>query len=274
MEFIILAIIGLTAGVVGALVGLGGGVILVPATLFIGVSLGLIDGITPQSVVGLSVIMMIFVGLSSTLSYMKTKTVDFRSGFIFFIGSIPGTLLGAFVNKGLDLPSFNLYFGILLIILSTLLLVRKYLKPVNWFVKHGKEREFTDSTGHTYIYGYPIWFALILTFGVGFASGLFGIGGGSIIVPAMILLFLFPPHVAVGTSMFMVFLSAIVNSITHISLGNVPWLYTIPVIPAAYFGAKLGARLNKKMKSETLVFALRIILLLLGVRSIVDGIWG
>ena len=46
---------------------------------------------------------------------MKAKTIDFRSGLSFLLGSVPGTLLGAFVNKGLDLPSFNLYFGILLI---------------------------------------------------------------------------------------------------------------------------------------------------------------
>ena len=274
MEFVILAVIGLASGIIGALVGLGGGIILVPATLFVGINLGLIDGITPQSVVGLSVVMMIFTGLASTLTYMKIKTIDYRSGLIFFAGSIPGTLLGAFVNKGLNLPSFNLYFGILLIIISTLLLVRKYLKPVKWFVNHGKTRTFTDKMGETYTFGYPVWFALLLTFGIGFASGLFGIGGGSIIVPAMILLFLFPPHVAVGTSMFMVFLSAIVNSVTHISLGNVPWLYTIPVIPAAFIGAKLGARLNQKMKSESLVVALRIILLLLGIRSIVDGLLG
>lgn len=274
MEFILLAVIALASGMIGALVGLGGGIILVPATLYVGMNLGLIDGITPQSVVGLSVVMMIFTGLGSTLSNMKTKTVDFRSGFIFFIGSIPGTLLGAFVNKGLNLSSFNLYFGILLIFISLLLLVRNYLKPVSWFVKRGKVQTFTDKFGDTFTYGYPVWFALLLTFGIGFASGLFGIGGGSIIVPAMILLFLFPPHVAVGTSMLMVFLSAIVNSITHISLGNVPWIYTIPVIPAAYIGAKLGARLNQKMKSETLVIALRIILLLLGIRSIYEGIWG
>lgn len=272
MSFLILALIGLFAGVVGALVGLGGGIILVPMVLFLGINLELIDGITPQSVVGLSVIAMIFTGLGSTLTNMKAKTVDFKSGGIFFAGSIPGTLLGAFVNKGLDLPSFNLYFGILLIILATLLLVRNYLKPVKWFVEHGKTTTFIDKDNNKHVYGYPIWFALLLTFGVGFASGLFGIGGGSIIVPAMILLFLFPPHVAVGTSMFMVFLSAIVNSITHISLGNVPWIYTIPVVPAAYIGAKIGAKLNQKMKSETLVFALRIILLLLGIRSILDGL--
>jgi len=272
MEYILLAFIGLFSGIVGALVGLGGGVILVPATLLLGGAFNLNPEITPQNVVGLSVIMMIFTGLASTLSYMKAKTVDYKSGMIFFAGSAPGTILGAWVNKGLDLPSFNLYFGILLIILSILLLVKKYLKPVNWFVNNGKKTTFIDSQGQSYVYGYPIWFALLLTFGVGFASGLFGIGGGSIIVPAMILLFLFPPHVAVGTSMLMVFLSALINSASHITLGNVPWLYTIPVVPAAFIGAKIGAALNQRIQSETLVIALRIILLLLGIRSIIAGL--
>ena len=97
---------------------------------------------------------------------------------------------------------------------------------------------------------------------------------GTMIVPALILLFLFPPHVAVGTSMFIVFLSAIVNSITHISSGHVPWLYALAVIPGAYIGGMIGTMLNKKMSSETLVLVLRIMLLLFGVRSIIDGIWG
>ena len=91
MEFILLAIIGLFAGIFGALVGLGGGIVLIPATLFVGLDLGMIPDLTPQKVVGLSVVMMIFIGLSSTLSYMKSKTVDYKSGFIFFIGNIPGT---------------------------------------------------------------------------------------------------------------------------------------------------------------------------------------
>lgn len=273
MEFLLLAIIALCAGILGALAGLGGGAILIPATLFIGLNLGYIPHITPQRVVGLSVIMMIFTGLSSTLSYMKSKTVDYKSGFIFFLGSIPGTILGAWINKGLDLPSFNLYFGILLVLLSTVLLVRDKLKPINWFVERGIKREYVDRNGTTHIYGYPIWFALLLTFVVGLMSGLFGIGGGSLLVPAMLLLFQFPPHVAVSTSMFMVFLTSIVNSISHISLGNVPWLHTIPVIIGAYIGAKMGAAINKKMKSETLVFVLRIILLLLGLRSIYNGLF-
>ena len=273
MEFVLLAIVGLLSGIVGALIGLGGGVILVPAMLFLVATVAFFPDLSPQQIVGLSVIMMIFTGFSSTLSYINVKTVDYRSALIFFAGSAPGTVVGAFVNKGLDLPSFNLYFGILLVFLSLLLLVRDKLKVVYWFVENGKKNTFTDSMNKEYVYGYPIWFALLLTFGVGFASGLFGIGGGSIMVPAMILLFLFPPHVAVGTSMLMVFLSSIINSITHISLGNVPWIYTLAIVPTAYIGAKIGASLNKKMKSETLVVILRLALLILGLRSIYEGLF-
>lgn len=273
MVFLIMALVGVISGIVGALIGLGGGVILVPALLFLGTSFAFFPELSPQKIVGLSVIMMIFTGLSSTLAYMKVRTVDYKSGLIFFAGSAPGTVIGAFVNKNLDLPSFNLYFGILLVLLSLLLLMRDRLKAVHWFVDNGRKTTFTDNQNKQFIYGYPIWFALLLTFFVGFASGLFGIGGGSIIVPAMILLFLFPPHVAIGTSMFMVFLSAIVNSVTHISLGHVPWIYTIAVVPGAYIGAKIGAKLNKRLNSEMLVTILRLVLLVLGLRSIYEGIF-
>ena len=137
--------------------------------------------------------------------------------------------------------------------------------------KNGIQQEFTDSEGKTYVYGYPIWFAITLTFGIGFASGLFGIGGGSMIVPAMIILFLFPTCRGGNIDVYGI-LTSIVNSASHVYFGHVPWLYTIPVIPGAYVGAKLGAALNKRIKSDTLVLALRIILLLLGIRSIIEGI--
>lgn len=273
MVFMVMALVGIVSGIVGALIGLGGGVILVPALLFLGTGFAFFPELSPQQIVGLSVIMMIFTGLSSTLAYMKVGTVDYKSGIIFFAGSAPGTVIGAFVNKNLDLPSFNLYFGLLLVFLSLLLLLRDHLKEVHWFVDHGRQTTFTDKQKKQFIYGYPIWFALLLTFFVGFASGLFGIGGGSILVPAMILLFLFPPHVAIGTSMFMVFLSAIINSITHISLGHVPWIYTVAVVPGAYIGAKIGASFNKRLNSEMLVTILRLVLLVLGLRSIYEGIF-
>ena len=272
MTFVILIAIAFAAGVVGALVGLGGGVVLVPAVIFYGITLGFMPEMTPQKVVGLSVVMMVFTGLSSTISYMKSKLVDFKAGFILFIGSMPGAIIGANMNQLFSITTFQLYFGLLLLFLGTLLLVRDRLKPVSWFVRHGKKTTYIDATGKRFEYGYPIWFAVGLSLFVGMLSGMFGIGGGAMIVPAMVVLFLFPPHVAVATSMFLVFLTSLVSSASHIALQNVEWQYVLPVVIGAYAGAKLGATINKKIQSEKVVFALRVVLLLMGVRSIIESL--
>lgn len=272
MSHLIVLFFGLCSGIVGALVGLGGGVILVPALLYFGITLGLIPDLTPQRVVGLSVVMMIFIGLSSTLSYLKAGTVDYKSGIILFIGSVPGTIFGAWINKQLDLPAFNLYFGILLVTLALILIFRERFKPVTWFKEHGTEFVKKDADGNTYSYGYPIWFAILMSFIIGIASGMFGIGGGSMIVPMLMILFLFPPHIAVATSMFLVFLTSIVNSATHMYFGHIPWQYVLAVIPGAYIGAKIGAAINKRISSKTVILLLRVMLLVLGIRSIIVGL--
>lgn len=272
MSYLIILFFGLCSGIIGALVGLGGGVILVPALLYFGISLELIPDLTPQKIVGLSVVMMIFIGLSSTLSYFKSGTVDYKSGLILFVGSIPGTIFGAWINKYLDVPSFNLYFGILLVVISLILIFRDRFKPITWFKEHGIQIVNKDALGHTYEYGYPIWFAIMMSFIIGTASGMFGIGGGSMIVPMLIILFLFPPHIAVATSMFLVFLTSLVNSATHMYLGHIPWQYVIAVIPGAYIGAKIGAGINKRVSSKTIILLLRVMLLVLGIRSIIVGL--
>src|SRR6476659_8307737 len=105
MEWIVLVLIGLAASSLGSLIGLGGGIIVVPSLLYLGTLPGF-DHITPQVAVGTSLFTMIFTGLSSTLSYMKHKTIDYKSGLIFLIGSGPGSILGAWVTESLDLHSF------------------------------------------------------------------------------------------------------------------------------------------------------------------------
>ncbi|PPA70098.1 sulfite exporter TauE/SafE family protein [Jeotgalibacillus proteolyticus] len=272
MEWVILVLIGLAGGTIGSLIGLGGGIIVVPALLFFGSTLGLISGITPQTAVGISMVVMIVTGLSSTLSYLKNKTVDLKSGLLFFIGSGPGTILGALINRTLTLDSFHLTFGIFMIFISFILMIRDRLKPIKRFQTTSYQRHFTDPHGTTYQYGFPPLLGVLIAFAVGFASGLFGIGGGSIMVPVMIMAFLFPPHVAIGTSMFMVFLSSITGSASHIFLGNVNWLYVAALAPGAWIGAKAGAAINKSMQSDKLVLVLRIFLVLLGIRSIIEGI--
>lgn len=271
MEWVILALVGLTAGTLGSLMGLGGGIIVVPALMILSGFVSILYGVTPQVAVGTSLLIMIFTGLSATLAYIKQKTVDLKSGWLFFSGSGPGALVGVYFNNGIDPKLFLIFFGSFIIFISFVLMIRKYLKPLK-LTKKGIKREYTNEEGELVEYGYHPVVAISIAFFVGLCSGLFGIGGGSIMVPAMILLFGFPPHRAVATSMFMIFLSAIISSITHISLGNINWLYAIALVPGAWIGGIMGAAINRRLQSETVVRILRIFLIIIGIRLIYQGL--
>lgn len=271
MEWILLVIIGLAAGTLGSLMGLGGGIIVVPSLMVLSGYLLILEGITPQIAVGTSLLIMIFTGLSSTITYMKQKKIDYKSGIIFLCGSIPGALFGVYLNKDIEVEPFLIFFGLFIIFVSFLLMVRKYLKPIQIGTK-GIKRTVVDVDGTEVTYGYHPVLALTIAFIVGMFSGLFGIGGGSLMVPAMILMFGFPAHIAVATSMFMIFFSSTVSSISHIMLGNVNWLYALALVPGAWFGGIIGATINQRLKSETLVTILRIFLIIIGLRLIWQGI--
>jgi uncharacterized protein len=68
MEFILLAVTGTIAAIVGSLIGLGGGIVIVPVLIFLGAELGLLEDITPQIAVGTSSLVLVFIGLSSVIS--------------------------------------------------------------------------------------------------------------------------------------------------------------------------------------------------------------
>ncbi|KZR59624.1 sulfite exporter TauE/SafE family protein [Pseudobacillus badius] len=272
MEWIVLLSIGFSAGALGALAGIGGGIIIVPSLLFLGISTALLPSISPQQAVGISLVVMIFTGLSSTLAYMKYKTVDYKSGLLFFIGSGPGGMAGALVNKALSTHSFYIYFGVFMIFIAVVLIFRSKIKPLSSKKEGGIVRTFTEKSGKMYTYSFQPAVAIAISFFVGFFSGIFGIGGGALMVPAMILLFAFPPHVAVATSMFMIFLSALVSSVTHVLLGNVVWLYALLLIPGAWVGAKCGAFVNTRIQSDSLIMVLRLILIVTGIRLIYEGL--
>jgi uncharacterized membrane protein YfcA len=271
MEWFILAFMGLVAAVIGSIMGLGGGIIIVPALMFLSEYSEILNGITPQVAVGTSLLVMIFTGLSSTLAYLKQKKVDVQSGLIFFIGSGPGALFGVWLNKGMNVDVFLIAFGSFIVIVSFILMVRRYVKPIK-MTKGGIKRSYQNLDGKTIMYGYHPLIAIIIAYFVGMFSGLFGIGGGSLMVPAMILLFAFPPHLAVATSMFLVFLSSIVSSISHISLGNVDWYYAIALIPGAWAGGQIGAVINRRLTSDAVVLMLRIFLIIIGVRLMYQGV--
>ncbi|RSL34120.1 sulfite exporter TauE/SafE family protein [Salibacterium salarium] len=270
MEWVVLVVTGLLAGTLGSLMGLGGGIIIVPALMILSGFSAFFADITPQTAVGTSLLIMIFTGLSSTLAYMKQKKVDYIAGAVFIIGGGPGALFGVWLNKDIEAAPFLIFFGLFMVVVSFILLVRHKLNPLKIKGK-GVRRTYVNTDGQEVEYGFQPVVAIVIAFAVGMLSGLFGIGGGSLMVPVMILLFGFPPHLAVATSMFMVLLSALISSVSHIALGNVEWLFAFALIPGAWFGAKLGAEINRRLKSNTLVMILRVFLIIIGIRLMWQG---
>ncbi|MDH9161704.1 MULTISPECIES: sulfite exporter TauE/SafE family protein [Staphylococcus] len=271
LTIVLLIIIGGLSAIIGSLVGIGGGIIIVPTLVYLGVDNDLLQGITPQIAIGTSSVILIVTGLSSTLGYLKTKQVDVKNGSIFLIGLLPGSLIGSILSRYLTLESFNLYFGIFLIFVAILLMIRNKIKPLKVFDKPKYQRTYVDGNGTTYHYSVPPVIAFIATLFIGILTGLFGIGGGALMTPLMLIVFRFPPHVAVGTSMMMIFFSSVMSSVGHIALGHVAWIYSIVLIIASYFGAKIGVKVNHSIQSSTVVNLLRTVMLLMGIYLIIKA---
>lgn len=269
MEWVILVLLGIAASIFGSIVGLGGGIIIVPMLILLG---GALTGapIEHATAVGVSLSVLIVTALASTMSYKRRGIVDFRSAFLLFITSGPAAVAGSSLTGMFKSNNFQLSFGLFMLVMAILLIVRDYLKP---FTKQWPiERSITDAKGqiHTYSYSIPVMLGIGLA--VGFISGLFGIGGGSLFVPVMVLLFRFPPHVAAATSMFVIFLSSILGSATHAALGEMNWLLVAVLAPGAWIGGKLGAIISAKMSGKGLLWLLRITLLILAIQLIVEGL--
>ncbi|KAB8131785.1 sulfite exporter TauE/SafE family protein [Gracilibacillus oryzae] len=274
MVIIICLLIGLFSAMLGSIVGLGGGVILVPTLLILHTATDLFDWATASTIVGISLVIMVFTALSSTLSYAKLKRIDYKSGIYFIAGSLPGGILGSWLNQFVETDTFSIFLGIfMLLIFTSFLFQRRNLNRNTEPTEKSKHKVYRETLIGTekHYYSFSPVTAIAIALVVGLLSGFFGIGGGSLMVPAMILLFHFPPHIATATSMFMILSLSTVSSFTHIMLGHIEWSYVWAFIPGAWVGGRLGAKVSQKMSSKAVEALLRIVLLLIGLRLIWQG---
>ncbi|MFC4558671.1 sulfite exporter TauE/SafE family protein [Virgibacillus kekensis] len=268
MVYIICMLIAVIAAFIGSLIGLGGGIVLIPSLIFMHHFTDAFEWATPQVIVGISLVTMVFTAMSSTVSYFKKGRVDYKTGMLFLTGSIPGGIFGSWLNQYVEMESFSLYFGILTIAISMLFLIKR--KPGKTVKDESKGRTFMLE-GENHYYNVSVFPAFIISLVVGLISGLFGIGGGSIMVPAMIILFGIPIHIATATSMFMIFFISVISAGTHVYLGHIIWEYAIFFIPGAWIGGTLGAKVNQMIKGNKLEWLLRVVLVVIGLRLIIEG---
>ncbi|WP_045234070.1 sulfite exporter TauE/SafE family protein [Deinococcus pimensis] len=222
--------IGLLAGVLGAILGLGGGVVVVPALEFVLPALG--HPITIGQAVAVSQIGVLAVGLSGAAAYLSRGLVRARVGYLLSPYTVVGGAIGSALGLVLPAPYVALVFALLLLY-SAYNLVR------------GIRRVEEERETHSPLVPPAMTFA-------GVMSGLLGIGGGTVQVPVMNLLAGIPIREAIATSTFIMGLTAVGNALVY-QAGGLLDLRTAGILALGVLvGARLGAGLQQRIPAAQL----------------------
>lgn len=234
LSFLILAGVAIPIGWIASMIGVGGGIFMVPLlALFFSH-----DVPTTQVAVGTSLGAIIFTSISSTAGYARQKVVDFKLGFTLMPSALAGALLGAYLTELISSDHLALVFGLILLYIAILMLWGK--APKDLATRFAKVDEEGNSKPPT---------LLVIAVGLiaGTASGFFGIGGGIVMVPALTILLGVDIVVAVATSLFVMGPIALLGTIEHALLDNVRYLYATALAIGIIIGAQLGSFVSTRV---------------------------
>lgn len=262
--FYLLPLLGFAVGAFGTMIGAGGGFILVPILLLI------YPNKTPEEITSISLAVVFFNALSGSFAYRKMKRIDYRSGLLFSIATVPGSVLGSYVVRYIPRNIFDILFGVLLCVLALYLSFRTKAESTHQGALPDTHtlRRLIDADGNEYVFSYHRALGLIISGVVGFMSSILGIGGGIIHVPAMVHLLNFPVHIATATSHFVLSIMAFSGSMVHLFSGTLSssFLQVLLLSAGAIFGAQAGAALSKKIHGKAIIRSLAFALALVGIR--------
>jgi uncharacterized membrane protein YfcA len=250
---LLLVVLGFFAGLLGALTGIGGGVLLTPI-------LALHFGIPIRQAIGTSLVAVITTSAASSSVHLQRHTTDIRLGMTLELA----TSLGAAVMAYL-VGYFNRNF------LEGLFAAFLLYSSITILAKHGKVKPEDDSSpavnGETVIppyepRRYPLGLAASLVAGA--LSGLLGIGGGPIKVPVMFIFMNVPLMVATATSNFMIGVTAAASAIVYYRRGDILVDIAAPLAVGVFVGSLLGARVAPRVHTKVVVYLLVGVMLYLG----------
>jgi uncharacterized membrane protein YfcA len=259
--------LGLAVGVFGTLVGAGGGFILTPVLLLV------YPHSTPELITAISLVVVFFNASSGTVAYARQRRIDYRSGLVFAVCTLPGSVLGVLLADRISRPTFDVIMGIVLVALAAWLLAG-HTEAGEGQEGVGSPRSIASRDGTTYRYRARVRRGAVLSVGVGFVSSFLGIGGGVVHVPLMVTVLGFPAHVGTATSHFVLAFMALAATITHALTGTFHHgaglrraaALSIGVI----VGAQVGAWLSQRVSGRRIQHLLAGGLLLLGVRLVLS----
>jgi uncharacterized membrane protein YfcA len=236
---------GLLAGAFGGLVGLGGGVVMIPLMVRF-------FGLNQHQAHGTSLAVLMFTGLTGAATYSLKGNVDPLAAGVLAVSAIITARFGALFAHSLPEWKLKMSFGIFIICMSAVLL----LKPFYAQASHVPE----------------VWLWVIILLGSGafsgFISGLMGVGGGAIMVPAMVVALGFGQHLAQGSALLAMVPAAAVGGYTHWRLKNVVTALVPGLIVGIILGTFGGGMLAQWLSDAALRVIFAAVLIWLGIRDI------
>jgi uncharacterized membrane protein YfcA len=265
-----LATLGFVVGAYGTVIGAGGGFVLVPILLLV------FPEYKPETVSAISLGVVWANATSGSVAYARQHRIDYLTGLLFAISALPGVVAGALVVHLVPERLFSLLFALLLLGMTFFLLNRPVTPIQPPLSGRGLlVRTVVTPDGATYRYAYKIWQGMTLSMAVGFASSLFGIGGGVIHVPVMISVFHIPVQFAVATSHFILAIMSGGGTIVHLSnstLTDRPLGQALALSAGAIPGAQVGAWISHRIKGTMAIRLLSVALVVLSARLIIKAV--
>jgi uncharacterized protein len=255
------ALLGLVVGAFGTFIGAGGGFLLVPVLL-------LEYHFAPADAVGTSLALVFLNALSGSIAYLRQRRVDLALGWRFAVATLPGSVGGAYLTRILTSGPFSLAFGLLLLGIAALLFWGRSAAPS----QRARARAVVDASGATHAYAVDVWKGVALSFFVGFMSSVFGIGGGIIHVPFLIVILGLPVHVATATSHFVLSISTLAGAGTFLALGHVDVTLVVLIGIGILAGAQVGAWASTRARPVVIRLVLAASLTVVAARMIVHAV--
>ncbi len=227
-----LIILALSIGILSAMLGIGGGLLMVPALI-------LIFGFNPVLAAGTGAVGTMAIGISSSVFQHRYGSADRKKGYMMALGAVPAAFLGSYISD--IVPERTI-----MIFLSGLMLLSAYrmlgARPSR------EMRRDADARARAYYY-------IILGAAAGVVAGMVGIGGGVLFVP-LLMFDGMKAHEATATSSFVIMFSGTASAIGHITFGHVNFtaaaIIVLAAIPGTYIGVKLAHSIEEKLMKKVL----------------------
>ncbi len=276
--FIILGM-GIAVGFISGMFGIGGGFLMTPLLIFIGVSPGVAVASVASHIAASS--------FSGAISYWRRNAIDLALAMMLLAGGILGTAVGVYlftllrtlgqldITVGLSYVTLLGAVGALMIVESMRAIARQrqggpavLRRPGshNWF--HGLPFKIRFKRSKIYVSAIPVWG---IGFIIGFVGAIMGIGGGFLLVPMLIYFLRVPTSTVLGTSMVMTLVTMLSATVMHAATNHlVDAVLALMLMVGGVIGAQFGARAGQRIRGERLRLLLGVLVLAVGLRFAFD----